>query len=193
MKHLNSKTFFTCLLSFILVISCLSLVACGDNSNSSQSPKSENSSSQKQEIPKSENSSKKASPSEESKSIGSITKTKVTKIYDGDTFYVDAYKMRIRIIGVDCPEAGTSAGETATAYTKSIIPPGTTVWLETDVSDVDMYDRPLRYVWLSEPPSNVTKSDVEKSTLQGRLLTSGNAKAKTYRPDVKYADWFSQL
>lgn len=125
------------------------------------------------------------------KQIGDITECKVTKIVDGDTFYVNKYKERIRIIGVDCPESNTQDGKNATDYTKSQIKVGQTVWLEKDTSDVDKYNRPLRIVWLEKPNNIVNKTDVNTKTLEGKLLSSGHAKILTIKPDVKYSDWWS--
>lgn len=132
-------------------------------------------------------------PKEETKTIGKLIQTKVTKITDGDTIYVDAFNIRIRFIGVDCPESGTTAGDQATAFTRSKIPVGTTIWIEQDVELYDPYGRPLMYVWLSRPDNNVTFNDVKTKMLNGILLANHHATAKDYPPNTKYSTWFHKI
>lgn len=127
---------------------------------------------------------------EETRPLGQLTEATVTKIVDGDTIYVDKLSTRVRLIGVDCPEIETAAGKEAKAFTENLIPVGTKVWLEKDVSESDTYGRPLRYVWLEKPDSKVTEYDVRNKTLNCCLLYRKQATDKQYPPDTKYADWF---
>ena len=130
---------------------------------------------------------------EETKTVGALIQGTVTKITDGDTIYVSCYGTRVRIIGVNCPEAGTSAGDSATRFTAGIIPVGSTVWLEKDVSENDKYGRPLRYIWIQNPGSKVTYNDVKAKMLNGILVANGHAEPREYPPDTKYATWFHKI
>ncbi len=128
----------------------------------------------------------------------------VVKVYDGDTFkcrFENGEEVRVRLIGVDTPESrrnkkayrdarrqGISVeeiiymGKKASAFTKSLIPPGTTVYLETDVQMFDKYGRLLAYVYL---PDGRMLNEV--------LLKEGYATVYTVPPNVKYAERFVKL
>ena len=71
----------------------------------------------------------------------------VTLIADGDTFDC-AGVGRVRFIGIDAPEMGQSPfGAQARAELIRLMPIGTLVRLERDVSEKDVYGRHLAYVW----------------------------------------------
>lgn len=77
----------------------------------------------------------------------------VTRVSDGDTFYVDCLNQRIRLVGVDTPESTNKHqcfGNEASSHTKGLV--GQRVYLETDPAsgDVDTYGRPLRFVYLAD-------------------------------------------
>lgn len=77
----------------------------------------------------------------------------VTRVSDGDTFYVDCLSQRIRLVGVDTPESTNKHqcyGIEASNHTKSLL--GQRVYLETDPAsgDLDTYGRPLRFVYLAD-------------------------------------------
>ena len=76
----------------------------------------------------------------------------VVRIVDGDTFIamVDGSRERIRLIGIDAPEAAPTIEKgslEATARLEEMLE-GKSVILVRDVSERDPYDRLLRYVWL---------------------------------------------
>lgn len=130
----------------------------------------------------------------------------VAWVSDGDTFAIyypkegtsvlnnDQTSVRyVRLIGVDTPESvapdeyleksgkqNTSEGKTASNLTASLLPKGSHVWLESDVSDTDPYDRLLRYVYFIK--------DGETIMLNEYLLEQGAAKMVTIQPNSKYAD-----
>ncbi len=128
----------------------------------------------------------------------------VTRVIDGDTFECrleDGEKVMVRLIGIDTPESrhnrkayrdsersGRSVeeivrlGKKAYRFTKSLIPPGTTVYLETDVQLYDRYERLLAYVYL---PDGRMLNEV--------LLKEGYATVYTIPPNVKYAERFVEL
>ncbi len=79
----------------------------------------------------------------------------VVAVSDGDTVRVrldDGAEERVRLIGIDTPEAFTDPPECgsgpATQLLERLLPEGTEVWLVADPTQdrVDRYDRLLRYV-----------------------------------------------
>ena len=75
-----------------------------------------------------------------------LEQASVIRVVDGDTFVasVNGTEEKIRLIGVDTPESvhpdkskNTEQGKAASEYTKSMLQPGTKVWLEADVEDED--------------------------------------------------------
>ncbi len=129
---------------------------------------------------------------------------RVTRIYDGDTFKCrlrSGEEVRVRLIGIDTPESrrnrkayrdaersGRSVeeivrlGRKATEFTRKLIPPGTVVYLETDVQLHDRYGRLLAYVYL---PDGRMLNEV--------LVAEGYATVYTFPPNVKYAERFVEL
>ncbi len=106
----------------------------------------------------------------------------VTGVVDGDTLEarLDGRVVRVRLIGIDAPEATTTVecfGREATARVRALVPPGTVVGLEKDVSETDRYGRLLRYLWLADG-----------RMLNEVLVREGYAQAATYPPDVRYQD-----
>jgi micrococcal nuclease len=92
----------------------------------------------------------------------------VERVVDGDTFVLNGGE-RLRLIGVDTPEVHESEklrrdaersghdvgtiialGKQASAFTKSLAPPGTQVRLEFDQQPRDRYGRLLAFVWLPD-------------------------------------------
>ena len=103
----------------------------------------------------------------------------VTRIVDGDTIDCDPFG-RIRLIGMDTPEAGQEPfGDLATEALRERIPVGTVVELERDVEPTDRYDRVLGYLWS------------EGELINWWLVRAGYAVVLTYPPNVQYVDWFT--
>lgn len=102
----------------------------------------------------------------------------------------------VRLIGVDTPESKASAsytlksgkintdeGKQASDFTKKLLKDtGMKVWLESDVSDTDMYGRLLRYAYIN--------IDGELRMLNELLVDNGMARLMTIEPNVRYADLF---
>jgi micrococcal nuclease len=130
-----------------------------------------------------------AQPSKAAKE--SYTWYPVTRIVDGDTFWIDdgsAKGLKIRLIGIDAPESRNSGqklkgyfGEESTEYISSLIE-GRKVRLEYDVAPYDQYGRTLAYVYLD----NGTFVNAE-------MVKNGFATVMTYPPNVRYADTFVDL
>lgn len=77
-------------------------------------------------------------------------------VVDGDTvdMIIDGIEERVRLIGIDTPETKKENtpvecfGPEATAFTQSLLPEGTEVYLERDVEGRDIYGRLLAYAYL---------------------------------------------
>ena len=116
----------------------------------------------------------------------------VTKVVDGDTFYIkiNNQNVSVRLIGIDTPEtvdprrAVGCFGKKASDETKRLIE-GKEVTLTKDISETDKYQRLLRYVFLP-------LSEGENLFVNDYLVRQGFAKASAYPPDVKYDSRFSQ-
>ena len=115
----------------------------------------------------------------------------VTRVVDGDTFWVDdgtEKGLKIRLIGVDAPEprnTGTRPkgyfGAESTGYLKQMLT-GKKVRLEYDVSRYDRYGRTLAYAWTEDG-----------AFINADLVKNGYATVMTIPPNVKYAETFTQL
>jgi len=114
----------------------------------------------------------------------------VTKVVDGDTFWVKegTAEIKVRFIGIDAPETrntghkkkgyfGLASKEYVTALTEH-----QWVRLELDVQKKDRYQRLLAYVYLTDG-----------TFLNAHLVAHGYAVADTHPPNVKYADLFAAL
>ena len=107
----------------------------------------------------------------------------VTKIVDGDTIYVSGIETRIRLIGINTPEIHNGPvqcyGPEASDYLAGLIL-GKYVGLEYDAAsgDVDIYGRPLRYIYYNG--ENVNQ----------KILLEGYGKEASYGSEYKYRDKF---
>jgi micrococcal nuclease len=112
-----------------------------------------------------------------------VTWATVTKIIDGDTVWVDLNgdgtgDNKVRYIGIDTPETTFGKhdcyGAEATERNRALCA-GQRVALEKDVSEVDRYDRLLRYVYLADG-----------TWINGVLVREGYARVTIYPPDRHY-------
>lgn len=115
----------------------------------------------------------------------------VTKVIDGDTFYINdgtGKEGRIRLTGIDAPESRKSQHKSMGHYGKEasdylhLLLKGKKVRLEYDVSRRDRYGRILAYAYLENG-----------EFLNALLIKQGYALQLTIPPNVKYAALFSQL
>jgi len=115
---------------------------------------------------------------------------KVIRVIDGDTIEVklsNGKRETVRFILVDTPETKhprmgvQPCGPEATAFTKRMLPAGSTVKLEFDVQERDKYGRLLAYVY------------VGGKSVQKALLAEGLAKVAVYPPNVKYVDEYRAI
>jgi micrococcal nuclease len=115
----------------------------------------------------------------------------VTRVVDGDTFWVDDGSekgLKIRLIGIDAPEprnTGTRPkgffGAESSGYLQELLR-DKRVRLEYDVSRYDRYRRTLAYAYLEDG-----------TFVNAELVRNGYAMVMTMPPNVKYADTFNEL
>lgn len=113
----------------------------------------------------------------------------VVEVVDGDTIKVkmNGKTETVRFILVDTPETKhpqkgvQPCGPEAAAFTKRMLPAGSTVKLELDVQERDKYGRILAYVYKGG------------KSVQKALLAEGLAKVAVYPPNVKYVDEYRAI
>lgn len=116
---------------------------------------------------------------------------KVTRVVDGDTFWIDDGSERgrkIRLIGIDAPETRRSArkevgyyGIEAKEFLTQLLD-NSEVRLEFDVDATDRYGRTLAYVYLRDG-----------TFINAELVKRGYAMVMTVPPNVKFAEKFVHL
>ena len=119
------------------------------------------------------------------------SKAVVVRVVDGDTLQVriGGRQETVRLIGVDTPETVKPGapvdcfGPEASAYTKSVLKPGTEVRLERDVEARDKYNRLLAYVYIAE--GNVFFNE--------DLLKAGFAVSMRFPPNTAFAEHFDAV
>ena len=115
----------------------------------------------------------------------------ITKVVDGDTFWVNDGSEKgekIRLIGVDAPESRKTGrkeigyfGQEAKEYVTNLLT-GKKVKLEFDAGRYDQYHRTLAYVYLEDG-----------TFLNAELVKQGYAMVMTVPPNVKFAEMFVKL
>ncbi|MFS1511774.1 thermonuclease family protein [Chengkuizengella sp. SCS-71B] len=114
----------------------------------------------------------------------------INDVVDGDTIKVNlnGKKETIRLLLVDTPEtvhpskAVQAFGPEASNFAKDMLPVGSEVQIEIDVSERDKYGRLLAYLW------------VDGKMFNEMLLEKGLARvAYIYPPNVKYVDQFKEI
>jgi micrococcal nuclease len=106
---------------------------------------------------------------------------KVIRITDGDTIVVeiDGQEFHLRYIGVDSPENGSAGYSEATELNRSLVD-GKTVTLVKDSSEVDRYDRLLRYVFVGDIFVN------------NEMVRTGYASSGSWPPDTSCDSQFAK-
>jgi len=109
----------------------------------------------------------------------------VIRVIDGDTIELEGGQ-KVRYIGIDTPETVDPRkpiqcfGIEASNKNKELVE-GKKIRMEKDVSEVDQFERLLRYVYIGD----IFVNDY--------LVRQGYAYAYTYPPDVKYSEQFVQV
>jgi len=101
---------------------------------------------------------------------------KVSRIIDGDTFELESGE-KARLICIDTPEEGEKGYEEAKLFLAGLIE-NKTVILEKDVSEIDVYGRLLRYVYLNESGEEVFVNKEIVRAGYGEVWPYGNDTAK---------------
>lgn len=126
----------------------------------------------------------------------------LVRVVDGDTIVVkqDGSELKVRLIGVNTPESvspdeekNSEEGDAASEYLKTYLSDVTSLYLQSDVSDVDIYDRVLRYVWMEIPNDPYDIEEVRTKMLNGILVNEKIAEPVVYEPNVAYKDIFEQI
>lgn len=102
----------------------------------------------------------------------------VLSITDGDTLdvrYPEGSSAEVRLIGINTPESNECFSEEATQVLAVLAPIGSRIGMTSDVSDVDQFDRLLRYLWLGGMSVN------EESVRRGAAIS------RRYAPDTAMA------
>lgn len=113
---------------------------------------------------------------------GADSDATVVRVIDGDTIEVriGLGQARVRLVSVDTPEVRDPVecfGEEASRRTRELLPLGTKVRLERDVTDRDRFGRLLRYVFLPDG-----------RLLSAVLVAEGYAEVVFYPPDRQHLD-----
>ena len=108
---------------------------------------------------------------------------RATEVVDGDTLYVTGPpgELQVRVIGINTPELGECFSDEATDELERLVD-GNELVLVADRSDVDQFDRALRYV--------ETADGVD---VGAELVAGGFAIARRYPPDDARADTYARL
>lgn len=111
---------------------------------------------------------------------------RIERIVDGDTVVLNEVG-KARLIGIDAPETVSLAqrqgapsqcyGPEASARTRMLLPLGTSVRVEFDTEPTDKFGRSLVYLYLR---------DDDETFVNGELVRDGFARAKAYKPNVRY-------
>ncbi|MEZ3159035.1 thermonuclease family protein [Microbacterium sp. BWT-B31] len=116
----------------------------------------------------------------------------VERVVDGDTLHatVDGPNetfdihdsLRIRLIGIDTPEANPAEcwSAEATVHLRALAPEGSVLWGAVDRDPFDRYDRALLYLWTAQD-----------RFVNLELVTAGDAQTLTVEPNDAHADLFA--
>jgi micrococcal nuclease len=115
-------------------------------------------------------------------------------VVDGDTIDVAFGDIveRVRLIGIDTPETKKPNspvecyGPEASAFTTSLLPPGTRVRVDRDVVGRDDYGRLLGYVYLLDPDGSAALF------VNDEIIRQGYATPLTIAPNSTFARDFAE-
>lgn len=124
-----------------------------------------------------------AAPGRESAIPGRAIRTHgvVTRIEGGETLVLslDGRDQSVHLLAIETPDAdlGQCFADAANSFVSAVIPPGSPIEVEQDVSDLDASGRLLRYVYLPDG-----------SMLNEQFLRGGFARLSADGPDRKYLE-----
>lgn len=94
----------------------------------------------------------------------------VTRVVDGDTFWINGQRSRVRVWGLDAPEIGNAGGSTATAQLAGLVS-GHSV--QCRMRDVDRYGRIVGQCWLPDG-RDIAAAMIASGTAREYCRFSGN-------------------
>lgn len=114
-----------------------------------------------------------------------VANATLERVVDGDTIEVqiNGVEERVRLIGIDTPETKKPDspiecfGPEASAFTESLLPEGTALYLERDVEARDSFGRLLAYVYIADTG---TFANLE-------IVRQGYAQPLTIAPNVAHS------
>lgn len=115
----------------------------------------------------------------------------IVKVVDADTLIVniDGDHVKVRLIGINAPESvhpdykkNTDEGAIASQWVKNLLS-DEKVYLEYDEKRLDIYDRTLAYVYLSD----------KETMLNAYILQEGYAQVCVFEPNVRYSEYFALI
>lgn len=122
----------------------------------------------------------------------------VLEVLDGDTVILesDLGPRIVRLIGIDTPEVSHPEkgrepfGPEASAFTSSLLPAGTAVWVELDLEAEDAYGRLLAYLYLADADGDWRIDGRPAVMVNEAIARGGYARVLTIEPNGVYADLF---
>ncbi|HSP27701.1 MAG TPA: lamin tail domain-containing protein [Ilumatobacteraceae bacterium] len=114
---------------------------------------------------------------------GSTGSWRSARVVDGDTLELSSPRgeVTVRVIGINAPESGECFGEEAADALDAMVA-GEELVLIADRSDLDQFERSLRYV-----------ETVDGVDVGAELVAGGFAIARRYPPDEARADFYADL
>ena len=118
-------------------------------------------------------------------------KMRVDKVHDGDSINLtepdDDWYEQYRLIGIQAPEIQgyrdeECYGPESAKFLKELLPVGTMVWVQQDISDKDPNGRYLRHVFVQDEETG------DYYLLSEVMVRGGYARARSYAPDDLYDD-----
>ncbi len=116
---------------------------------------------------------------------------RVDKVHDADSINLtepdDDWYEQYRVVGIQAPEIEgykeeECYGPESAEFVKQLLPEGTIVWIQQDISDKDPNGRFLRHIFIQD-------EDTEEYYLLSEVLVRGGyARQRTYKPDDLYDD-----
>ena len=110
--------------------------------------------------------------------VNNIIENKVSRVIDGDTFVLESGEI-IRLLCVDSPEKGEKGYQEAKIFLENLIL-NKNIFLEKDISEKDVYNRSLRYVYQ------------ENIFINKELVKNKHAAIFRYGNDTKRCDEIAQ-
>ncbi len=116
---------------------------------------------------------------------------RVDRVHDGDSINLtepdDDWYEQYRLIGIQAPEVGGHRdeqcyGSESAKFAQELVPEGSIVWIQQDISNTDQYGRFLRHIFIQDEETE------EYYLLSEVLVRGGYAQARSYPPDDLYDD-----